>query len=242
MKNWLEESISHEIPDHAEDYLLSRGVTRTLIEDMKFGWWDQQTEPTDKLVRERYLSMLCKFHDRVIVPIFSPQGRIVGVEARCLKGEHPKSLRLLTTPAQWNPLFVGLSPSAMERIWNGADVWLVEGIFDATTLQGLFGNSVVVLGTLRAAVTRKHLDFLKRTVTGSVYVAYDNDKTGQDSMKGYIDENGRPRKGVVEKIQGLGLNCYPVYYRGGKDPNEIWEYGGKPALEKSFEMYRTLFA
>ena len=235
--NWLEQSISYDLPEQAEDYLLSRGVSRSLMEEMRFGWWDQQSEPADKLVRERYLSMLRKFEGRVIVPIFSPQGRVVGVEARCLKGEHPKSLRLLTTQAQWNPLFVGLSPNAMERIWNGSDVWLVEGIFDVTSLQGLFGQTVVVLGTMRAAVTRKHLDFLKRTVTGSVYVAYDNDKTGQDSMRGFIDDQGRSRMGVVERISGLGLSCTPVHYRGGKDPNEIWENGGIASLRKSFSMY-----
>ena len=235
--SWLQQSIDFDLPPEAEDYLLSRGVSRSLIKELRFGWWDQKTEPTDKLVRGRYLSMLSKFVGRVVVPIFSPQGRIVGVEARCLKGEHPKSLRLLTTPAQWNPLFVGLSPYAMERIWNGADVWIVEGIFDVTTLQRLLGNSRVVLGTMRASVTRKHLDFLKRTVKGSVYVAYDNDKTGQDSMKGYIDENGRNRLGVVDKITGLGLSCSPVYYRGGKDPNEIWEQGGDPALKRAFEFY-----
>jgi len=235
--NWLEESISFDLPSQGEDYLLSRGVSRTLINELRFGWWDQITEPTDKLVLGRYKSMLRKFEGRVIVPIFSPQGRIVGVEARCLEGKHPKSLRLLTTQAQWNPLFVGLSPYAMERIWNGANVWIVEGIFDVTTLQRLLGNSSVVLGTMRASVTRKHLDFLKRTVKGSVFVAYDNDKTGQDSMKGYIDDQGRSRKGVVDKISDLGLSCSPVYYRGGKDPNEIWENGGDSALKKAFSLY-----
>lgn len=235
--NWLEESISYDLSEEIEDYLLSRGVSRNLIQVLRFGSWDQKTDPTDRLVCGRYLSMLRKFKGRVIVPIFSPQGRVVGVEARCLKGEHPKSLRLLTTPAQWNPLFVGLSPYAMERIWNGSDVWLVEGIFDVTTLQGLFGDRVVVLGTMRASVTRKHLDFLKRCVTGSVYVAYDNDKTGQESMRGYIDENGRNRLGVVDKITGLGLSCFPVHYKGGKDPNEIWENGGVSSLRKAFSVY-----
>ena len=235
--NWLSDSISFALPPEAEDYLLSRGVSRTLIKEICFGWWDQKSAPTDTLVCSRYSSMLKKFEGRVIVPIFSPQGRIVGVEARCLEGKHPKSLRLLTTQAQWNPLFVGLSPYAMERIWNGADVWIVEGIFDVTTLQRLLGNSRVVLGTMRASVTRKHLDFLKRTVKGSVFVAYDNDKTGQDSMKGYIDEQGRSRKGVVDKISGMGLPCSPIYYRGGKDPNEIWENGGDLALQKAFSLY-----
>ena len=57
----------------------------------------------------------------------------------------------------------------------------------------------MVLGTMRASVTRKHLDFLKRAVKGSVYVAYDNDKMVKIHER-VQDENGRNRLGVVDKI------------------------------------------
>ena len=234
--SWLSACINTNLPDEFEDYLLSRGVGRSLIEEHSFGWWDQKTAPTDPLVLGRYSRILREFIGRLLVPMFSPQGKMIGAEARIISGDGVKSLRLLTTPALWNPIFVGLTPTAMDRIWGGCDVWLVEGVFDATTLQSIVGDAVV-LGTMRAAVTRKHLDFLKRFVTGDVYVAYDNDKTGQDSMHGYVDENNRKRLGVVEKINGLGLRCVPVYYRGGKDPNEIWERGGSPALQKAFSRY-----
>lgn len=234
--SWLEECVNTDLPPELEDYLFSRGVTRSLVKPYGFGWWDQKTKPTDPLVVSRYSRILQNFGGRLIVPMFSPQGKMLGVEARLVFGDGVKSLRLLTTPALWNPIFVGLTSEAMAKIWSGSDVWLVEGVFDATTLQNLVSDAVV-LGTMRAAVTRKHLDFIHRFVSGSVYVAYDNDKTGQDSMWGYVDENSRKRMGVVEKIEGLGLRCVPVSYRGGKDPNEIWEKGGSRALEKAFSSY-----
>lgn len=234
--SWLSDSVNTELPEEFENYLLSRGVSRSLMESYQFGWWDQKVQPSDPLVVSRYSKILRNFEGRLIVPIFSPQGKMVGVEARLVLGDGVKSLRLLTTPALWNPIFVGLTAEAMDKIWSGSDVWLVEGVFDATTLQGLVSNAVV-LGTMRASVTRKHLDFIHRFVSGSVYVAYDNDKTGQDSMWGYFDDNNRKRLGVVEKIENLGVRCVPVSYRGGKDPNEIWEKGGISSLRKAFSPY-----
>ena len=68
-------------------------------------------------------------------------------------------------------------------------------------------------------------------------MAYDNDETGQKAMFGSFDEQGRRNIGVVERINKLKLHCVPVRYKGGKDPNEIWESGGYTAVAKAFSQY-----
>ncbi len=234
MKDWLTNSL-FDLTEDQEDYLLSRGVLREEIENIGFqSWLAEDPSPNSDFAR-MYGAKGHRFSSLVVTPLYSPKGDLVGIEGRSIDG-NKTILRYLTNQAKWNPVWLGLGAKEMLRIWNGYDVWIVEGIFDVTALRSVMPH-VVVLGSLRANLTRKHLNFLQRFVKGTVYVAYDNDETGQKAMFGSFDEQGRRHTGVVERINKLKLHCVPVRYQGGKDPNEIWESGGYPAVAKAFSQY-----
>lgn len=236
MKKWLEQSL-FDLTEEQETYLLSRGVLRQEISNMGFRSWCPETacnSNENDFVR-RYGSMGQKLNDLLITPLYSPTGGLIGLEGRSIDGRKT-ILQIRTKESKWCPIWIGLGRREMTRIWNGYDVWIVEGVFDVTTLRPLLPHSIV-LGSLRANITNKQLNFLKRFVKGSVYLAFDNDETGQKSMYGFMDENNRKRKGVVEKITKSGVHCVPVRFKGGKDPNEIWQQGGYDKVRQSFINY-----
>jgi len=234
MNQWLEDSM-YDLTEELEDYLLSRGVFREEIENVGFRSWCPETPSPSPSFSKRYGAMGENLEGYLVTPLRSPRNQVIGMECRSIDGKK-SILRVLADNSSWNPIWLGLGSREMVRLWNGYDLWIAEGIFDVTTLRPLLPHSVV-LGSLRANLTLKHLNFIQRFVKGTVYVVYDNDETGQRAMYGHFDENGRRQQGVVEKIRKRGLHCVPVRFKGGKDPNEIWEQGGYPAVERSFSTY-----
>jgi len=131
-----------------------------------------------------------------------------------------------------------MTPSVLEKIWKGGNVWLVEGVFDLSISHVLpSGDVALACGTAR--VTRLQMSFLKRFLGrgATVFVAFDEDPTGRAQVEGYFDSKTERRMpGVIERMQRVEIPCVDVRYRGGKDPGEIWESGGREALRKSFRL------
>ena len=97
----------------------------------------------------------------------------------------------------------------------------------------------VVLGCGTARLSRDQTNFLARFLTSSsmVHVAFDEDETGRRMVTGYEDpKTGKWVTGVLDWLERVHINSRHVRYRGGKDPGEIWEAGGKPALRKAFNL------
>lgn len=234
MNQWLESSL-FDLTEDQETYLLSRGVLRKEISNIGFKSWCPTEPSPDSNFASRYGEYGENLRDYLVTPLRSPKGQLIGIECRSIDGRK-SILRVLADNASWNPIWLGLGEREMVRIWNGYDIWIAEGIFDVTTLRPLLPHSVV-LGSLRANLTQKHLNFLQRFAKGTVYVVYDNDETGQKAMFGSFDENGRRQQGVIEKVRKRNLHCVPVRFKGGKDPNEIWEAGGYAHVEKTFASY-----
>lgn len=239
MREWLEDSL-YDLTEDQETYLLGRGVLREEIGNVNFQSWCPEkpcpmktTEGKDFV--KRFGEYGHRLKDLLMTPLYSPASKLIGVEGRSIDG-NKTIMRVLSFESKWCPIWIGLGKAEMLRIWNGYDVWIVEGVFDLTTLRAIMPH-VVVLGSLRANLTKKHLEFLSRFVKGTIYVAYDNDETGQKAMYGHFDPNGRRQQGVIEKINKLRLNAVPVRYKGGKDPNEIWQQGGYDQVRKSFINY-----
>jgi DNA primase len=239
MREWLENSL-YDLTEDQETYLLGRGVLREEIRNVNFqSWCPEKPCPAKTTEGQDFVKRFGEYghrlNDLLLTPLYSPSSKLVGVEGRSIDG-NKTIMRVLSFESKWCPIWIGLGKAEMLRIWNGYDVWIVEGIFDLTTLRAIMPH-VVVLGSLRANLTKKHLEFLSRFVKGTIYVAYDNDETGQKAMYGHFDPNGRRQQGIIEKINKLRLNAVPVRYKGGKDPNEIWQQGGYDQVRKSFINY-----
>ena len=138
-----------------------------------------------------------------------------------------------TPEAEWNPVLVN-TPLAVQRMWDGGSVWVTEGVFDLLPIELIAPPEDVVLATLRAGLSRRHVEFLSRFCRNRIYMVYDNDETGRKATLGWKDlTTGKYRPGALDLLKSAGLNVIDFRYRG-KDPGEVWSSGGIPNLRRVF--------
>lgn len=248
MSSWLLDVIeSGSLSEETEGYLLGRGLKSSRIEELRIFEWNstliEQDAPdpifcnlvpnqTKKGPGPRGASL----NGRICIPLWGPRGNILGFEARSTNG--PKiNIQYRTPEAHWSPVFGGMSVNTMQKIWEGANIWIVEGIFDMSALEQILPKQDVALATLRARMSHENALFLSRFSRGSVNMAYDNDPTGRKQTLGYIDpQTNRRRWGALDILSSVGIRARDIQYRGGKDPGEIWDRGGSEALKKAFNL------
>ncbi len=132
----------------------------------------QGTEDDDEADRKRY----DRFRDRIMFPIRSVQGDVIGFGGRVLDRGEPKYLNSPETPvfSKGRELY-GLHEARAALRQRGYAL-VVEGYMDVVALaQSGFGNAVATLGT---ACTAEHVQKLFR-FTESVVFSFDGDKAGR---------------------------------------------------------------
>lgn len=231
---WLAEHLSTSpLTEEVEGYLLGRGVTDTLIAELGCTTWRLLDSPrTEEDWARRYGPRGEKLVGRLITPLLSPRGQMIGFEARRIDCKVID--RHLLPEAKWNPVWIGLTPRVMQAIWAGADVYVVEGLFDLAALYWLEPKPEVVLSSVTAKLSDKHIEFLRRYCRGYVNMVYDNDETGQQGMFGWKDEQGKRKWGALDRLTHAGLKSRVVPYVGGKDPGELWSKFGVRGLRENF--------
>ena len=133
---------------------------------------DGEDGSKDEADRKRY----DRFRDRIMFPIRSVQGEVIGFGGRVLDKGEPKYLNSPETPVfskgrELYGLFEGRA-----AIRQRGYALVVEGYMDVVALaQSGFGNAVATLGT---ACTPDHLQKLLR-FTESVVFSFDGDKAGR---------------------------------------------------------------
>jgi DNA primase len=228
-----------------EGYLLGRGLPEELIEGFGIGVWpggfpDEVGAAPAEDFRKRHgprglggPPKTTPLSGLLTIPLYSPRGSLIGVEFRGI--QEKKLTRYLLPGSKWQPIFIGL-PYEMERIWKGGTVWIVEGLFDIGGLRQAVPEQDAVLASLRAKLTDKHVEFLRRYARGGVHMLYDNDETGQRGMHDWRDDTGKLRWGALTRLHRAGVECRAIPYRGGKDPGEIWEQVGTDGLRKALRI------
>lgn len=129
-------------------------------------------EQDDETQRKRY----DRFRDRIMFPIRSVQGEVIGFGGRVLDRGEPKYLNSPETPVfvKGRELY-GLF-EARAAVRERGHVLVVEGYMDVVALaQSGFGNAVATLGT---ACTPDHVQKLFR-FTDSVVFSFDGDAAGR---------------------------------------------------------------
>lgn len=125
------------------------------------------------------------FRNRLIIPIFDVQSRVIGFGARTMKeGESPKYINSPETPVYLKRNVLYGLPFAKEAIIKEDYVMVVEGYFDMMTLfmNGL-KNVVASSGT---AFTEEQVRLLKR-YTRKVLLVYDADEAGKTANLRGVD-------------------------------------------------------
>lgn len=178
-------------------------------------------EQDDESQRKRY----DRFRDRIMFPIRSVQGDVIGFGGRVLDRGEPKYLNSPETP-----LFVkgrelyGLF-EARAAIRERGHVLVVEGYMDVVALaQSGFGNAVATLGT---ACTPDHVQKLFR-FTDSVVFSFDGDAAGRRAAARAL-EASLPHATDTRTIRFLFL---PTEH----DPDSYVRELGAPAFEQRIEQ------
>jgi len=241
MDKWLSHTLlaaAEAIPEEAEGYWLGRGLPDSLASEMRVGLWRCPSEESpDPIFSKRYGPVGQRIDHWITVPMWSPRGKLVGVEYRRWDGEKG-SQKFFLPESNWLPVFTGLVPSSLNRIWKGADVWLVEGLFDLAVAHAIPSKDVA-LACGGAKITPNQLAFLQRFMAprAQVHVCFDMDETGQNMAHGYTHpDTGKRIWGVAERLGRAGISARVVQYRGGKDPGEIWESYGTKALQHALSL------
>jgi hypothetical protein len=239
-REWLTSCLLSASENLSEDtlcYVNGRGLPHSLMTEMRVGLWDSYSyeESPDQTFQDRHGSTGQNFHDHICIPLWTPRGVLAGAEWRRWDGEKGVSKFFLPN-SKWEPVFTGMTPSVLEKISKGGDVWLVEGVFDLS-LCHVVPPKDVVLACGGAKITQNQVNFLSRFIRSRsmVHVCFDMDETGQNMANGYMHpDTGKRVWGVGQKLSFAGVESRIVTYRGGKDPGEIWEAGGKDLLRSAF--------
>lgn len=226
MDSWLAEHLEGlTLTDECMEYLLGRGVREDVIPKLGFKTWrPASTEAPDTgIFKDRYRASGQNLDGWLIVPIYCPRGVLLGFEGR----RFPDKMitRYLLGRAEWNPVWYGIT-LAMDALWAGKTPWIFEGYFDVEVMRLVLPDEPL-LGSFRAKLTDKHIEFLRRVLPkgATVNMVYDNDETGKTGIR-------KARYGLRE----AGLVCRPIPFSKGKDPNEVWERFGTGGLKDDFKL------
>lgn len=226
---------ANSLTEEAEGYLLGRGVKESTYKALGAVVWQPLPEPLPleggwlRFGREGRGELL---EGRLILPLRCPRGKLLGFEARSI---YKKEIaRFLLPRAEWLPVWGNMTTENMVKIWNGGNVWIGEGFFDAAALEWAVPEGDVCLASMRAKLTKKHIDFLKRFCRGIVNMVYDNDETGRLGTHG----DGDRVWGALKSLQVAKIPCRDVLYTGGKDPGEVWVKRGADGLRDELMQRR----
>ncbi len=173
------------------DYLHKRGVSDEMIAQFNLGFCPSSPENlqyinANGLNIENLLSngilgksadkhLYVRFNERIMFPIYSASGKIVGFGGRSLKEGVAKYINSPQTPLfNKSKLFYGYH-LAKDQIFKQNTIIITEGYLDVIMLhQAGFKNVVATLGT---ALTKDHIPLLNKG-DPNVILGYDGDKAG----------------------------------------------------------------
>ena len=223
----------------AREYLTGRGVGDQIQTAFMLGWapesWDallgeakRQGVSEEALERagligrsEKTGGLFDRFRGRVMFPIRSVGGKVVGFSGRRLDAEEPKYLNTGDTPVFAKGRMLFNLDQARPAIRRAGAAVVVEGNFDVIALAGAgFRNVVAPLGT---AFTDEQSRILKR-YTSTTYLAYDGDAAGQ-----------RSAFKAGDMLLAAGVAARIVALPRGKDPASLIQEGAAGAFRERLE-------
>ncbi len=228
-------------------YLMEvRGLTEATIKKFGLGYapkaWDALLEEAQRahitpevlkragLVIERAPGHYYdRFRGRVIFPIFSPVGQVIGFGGRVLEAD-PDKLKYINSPEtpvyQKSRVLYGLY-QAKQEIRQRGEALLVEGYTDVLALyQAGIRNVVASSGT---ALTTEQIRLLKRYAPRVVLV-YDADTAGMEAMM----------RGI-ELLLKEGMGVYILPLPEGQDPDTFVRQEGAGGFRAYMERHREDF-
>ncbi len=208
------------------DYLKKRGINNKIIDEFKLGFAPSGSEflkearkkfkiddlITAGIVKKTQGELKDRFFLRLMFPLFSPSGQIIGFGGRRLSKKGPKYLNSPDTPIHKKGRNLYSIYHTKEEIRKKSGVILVEGYFDFLSIyQSGIKNSVACMGT---ALTNDQAELLSR-YADEVIIFFDRDAAGKAATLRSLGM--LLNLGVTVKIGNTGSK---------KDPDEIILKGG----------------
>lgn len=230
------------------DYLVTkRGLTQKTITAFGLGYAPDQWEyllthaksstiPFEHFVKtglvyhnQKKNSYYDYFRNRVMFPIFSVGGQVVGFGGRTLSNDK-NTPKYINSPENAvfdkSKVLYGLH-AAKETVRKQGLAILVEGYMDVLALhQAGLNNAIASCGT---ALTREQAKILRR-YTEEVLFIYDGDEAGSNSMLSGIDV-----------LVGSGLVPWISSLPPGEDPDSLVQKRGKEGFLQFIDSSRESF-
>ena len=230
------EFFQKNLTNDAKLYLQSRHFKQSTIQDHKIGYassgdtlrkyLEQQKIP---LVMMHKAGLVGKgedgsiyeiFRDRIIFPIRSLYGKVVGFGGRTMRGSMPKYLNSPETIVFKKNEIVYGEDKAMGMAYKTGRIIVVEGYMDQIAMYSHgIENTVASLGT---AVTNNHLTKLWHS-TDEIIMCLDGDAAGIRASKKVIEQS----IARVNTEKSVSFVLMPH----GQDPDDILAKHGKSYME-----------
>ena len=231
-KEWFKSQLNNSLGKEAHHYLTSqRNLNIQNINDFELGYapnsWNDLFNYLSKVEKFPLKLILSaglviskdntdkvydRFRNRLIVPIFDMQGRVVAFGGRSLDGQEPKYLNSPETEVFEKGKMLFAFDKASSNIRKRDKAVVVEGYFDVISLHSKgITNSVASLGT---ALNKYQISQLCRcTDSKNIIINFDSDNAGRLATKRVINE-----------VESLSLhdqiNLKILQIKSFKDPDE----------------------
>jgi len=231
--------------ESALDYLRQRGFRPQTIKQFGLGYapneWDalltaaeeEQVDPSTLekagLVAERDdgSGYYDRYRGRVIFPIFSHIGKVLGFAGRLLDEtrDRPKYINSPETDVYHKKEVLYGLHQAKRSIRQTEEALLVEGYTDVISLSQVGVENVVA--SSGTALTKEQIDVLGRYAKRALLL-YDADEAG-----------GRATMRGMDRLLEQGMGAYAVELPAGLDPDEFVQERGGEAFTEYVEEHRT---
>ncbi len=221
----------------AKEYLLQRGIGEAIIEKFELGFAPNSDETLNFLrshgysmseakefgvadISENNNRAYCRFTQRIMFPIRSRNGKIIGYGGRTITNHPAKYINSPQTKYfNKSKLLYGYF-FAKDTIFKQKKIIITEGYMDTIMLHSAgFTNAVATLGT---ALTNDHLPLISK-MEPEVILAYDGDDAGiAAALKASILLSRHSFKGGV------------ILFGGGLDPADMVKNGEIEKLGRLF--------
>ena len=231
-KEWFKSQLNNSLGKEAHHYLTSqRNLNIKNINDFELGYapnsWNDLFNYLSKVEKFPLKLILSaglvvskdnadkvydRFRNRLIVPIFDMQGRVVAFGGRSLDGQEPKYLNSPESEVFEKGKMLFAFDKASSNIRKRDKAVVVEGYFDVISLHSKgITNSVASLGT---ALNKYQISQLCRcTDNKNIIINFDSDNAGRLATKRVINE-----------VESLSLhdqiNLKILDIKSFKDPDE----------------------
>ena len=231
-KEWFKSQLNNSLGKEAHHYLTSqRNLNIKNINDFELGYapnsWNDLFNYLSKVEKFPLKLILSaglvvskdnadkvydRFRNRLIVPIFDMQGRVVAFGGRSLDGQEPKYLNSPESEVFEKGKMLFAFDKASSNIRKRDKAVVVEGYFDVISLHSKgITNSVASLGT---ALNKYQISQLCRcTDNKNIIINFDSDNAGRLATKRVINE-----------VESLSLhdqiNLKILQIKSFKDPDE----------------------